>query len=249
MNRKSGYKDMERYRETKQNYYRRYYKTTENARNKRKRWSGDEDKLIIEHSITDRELSEIIGRSMKAILVRRTRLKKAEKRGIRMNYFKARYLKDGKPSGNAYTFKSQDDVKAGDTVVNAKGSRLIVVGEADESWLDTYGREKVAEVRKIEEPVKEYRIVDIRDNKTGEIRTDGRYPLRIGRIVKEPKPKLGAPMILEYLRNADGSDYSRMILRTSRVIGLALTDKDNLIVETMNSSYEFEPVKAESEEN
>ncbi|GEM_PF-423934 len=73
-----------------------------------------------------------------------------------MNYFKARYLKDGKPSGSVYTFKSPDDVKTGDTVVNAKCSKLIVVGEADEGWLDTYGREKVAEVRKLVEPVKEY---------------------------------------------------------------------------------------------
>lgn len=71
-----------------------------------------------------------------------------------MNYFKARYLKNGNPAGKAYTYCTEGDVKPGDTVVNAKGSKLIVVGEADEGWLDTYGREKVAEVRKIKEPEK-----------------------------------------------------------------------------------------------
>lgn len=75
MNRKSDYKDMERFRETKRNYYRKYYKVTENARNSRKRWTKEKDRLIIEHSIPDRELSELIGRSMKAILVRRVSIK------------------------------------------------------------------------------------------------------------------------------------------------------------------------------
>lgn len=79
MNRKELYKDMERYRETKGKYYSRYYKATENARNSGKCWTAAEDKLVIEHSISDRELSKTIGRSMKAILVRRAKLKKVER--------------------------------------------------------------------------------------------------------------------------------------------------------------------------
>ena len=55
-------------------------------------------------------------------------------------------------------------------------------------------------------------------------------------------------MILEYLRNADGSDYSDRSLRTSRVI--EIREKAGILeVETMNSIYIFEPAAAgESEE-
>lgn len=78
MNRKELYRDMERYRETKNKYYSKYYKATENARNKGKRWTKDEDKLVIEHSVSDRELSREIGRSMKAIQMRRAKIKNRE---------------------------------------------------------------------------------------------------------------------------------------------------------------------------
>ena len=39
-------------------------------------WSAAEDAMVLEHSITDHELSEKIGRSVKAIQIRRSRLKK-----------------------------------------------------------------------------------------------------------------------------------------------------------------------------
>ena len=56
-------------------------------------------------------------------------------------------------------------------------------------------------------------------------------------------------MILEYVRNADGTDYSGNILRTSRVYGSFINERGNLVVETTNSAYEFELVKnAENEE-
>lgn len=49
-------------------------------------------------------------------------------------------------------------MKAGDTVVNAKGAKLTVTDETvDMKWVDTYGADKVAVVKKYEE----YRIVDI----------------------------------------------------------------------------------------
>ena len=113
-------------------------------------------------------------------------------------------------------------------------------------WVETYGADKVAVVRKYEE----YRIVDIRSIKTGHTRLDGRYPLRIGRIVEKPHAHIGLPMILNYIRNADGTDYSGMTLRTSRVITTYTNEKGNIVVETMNSTYEFEVVKKyeESEE-
>lgn len=76
-----------------------------------------------------------------------------------MNYIKAKYTN----STRSYTLKTEDSVKAGDTVVNAKGAKLTVTDEsADMAWVKTYGADKVAVVRKYEE----YRIVDIRSIKT-----------------------------------------------------------------------------------
>ena len=159
-----------------------------------------------------------------------------------MNYIKAKFPN----STRSYVYRTEDYVKAGETVVNAKGAKLTVTDETvDMKWVETYGADKMAVVKKYEE----YRIVDIRDAKTRITRSDGRYPLRIGRITKKPNPHIGLPMILEYVRNADGTDYSGNILRTSRVCGSFINEKGNLVVETTNSVYEFELVKnAESEE-
>lgn len=159
-----------------------------------------------------------------------------------MNYIKARFLNGDKPSGRAYTYRTEADVKPGDFVTDQKGSKLVVVGEADMEWVDSYGKHRLAVVKKYDKPT-EYRIIDIWDSKTETTRKDGRYPLRLGRIVKEPKPNVGMPMILEYLRNADGSDYSGYTLRTSTVIDVR--EKTGILeVETMNSIYVFEPVAA-----
>lgn len=153
-----------------------------------------------------------------------------------MNYIKAKFPN----STRSYTYRTEDSVKAGDTVVTAKGAKLTVTDESvDMKWVETYGADKVAVVRKYEE----YRIVDIRSIKTGHTRLDGRYPLRIGRIVEKPHAHIGLPMILNYIRNADGTDYSSMTLRTSRVISTYTNEKGNIVVETMNSAYEFEVVK------
>lgn len=74
MNRKSEYKDKKKYRETNARYKKKYYKRTENARNKGKLWTKEEDEKVLAHDIPDRELAELIGRSQKAIIVRRSRL-------------------------------------------------------------------------------------------------------------------------------------------------------------------------------
>ena len=159
-----------------------------------------------------------------------------------MNYIKAKFPN----STRSYVYRTEDSVKAGDTVVNSNGVKLTVTDESvDMKWVETYGADNVSVVKKYEE----YRIVDILDAKTRVTRSDGRYQLRIGRITKKPNPRIGLPMILEYVRNADGTDYSGNILRTSRVYGSFINEKGNLVVETMNSAYEFELVKnAESEE-
>lgn len=72
-----------------------------------------------------------------------------------MQYIKAKFLKEDKPTGRAYTYRTEDDVKPGDTVTDSKGSKLIVVDEpVDAAWIKVYGADKVAIVKKYEEPVK-----------------------------------------------------------------------------------------------
>ena len=66
-----------------------------------------------------------------------------------MNYIKAKYLNQSR----SYVFITPDDVKAGDMVVNSKGAKLKVTDETvDMKWVATYGADKVAVVKKYEEP-------------------------------------------------------------------------------------------------
>lgn len=68
-----------------------------------------------------------------------------------MQYIKAKFL-NGKRS---YTYRTEDDVKPGDIVTDLKGSKLVVVDEpVDAAWIMAYGADKVAIVKKYEEPVK-----------------------------------------------------------------------------------------------
>ena len=69
-----------------------------------------------------------------------------------MQYIKARYIKNDIASGRSYTFKTEDDVKPGDIVTDAKGSKLVVVDEpVDAAWIVAYGADKVGIVKKYEE--------------------------------------------------------------------------------------------------
>lgn len=66
-----------------------------------------------------------------------------------MQYIKAKFLKDGNPTGRSYTYKATDDVKPGDIVKNVNGTKLMVTDEpVDENWLKTYGTENIATVEK-----------------------------------------------------------------------------------------------------
>ena len=76
MNRKGLYKDMEKFRNTRNAQKRRYYGKTSNAKNSRKPWTEDEIDLIIEHNKTDTELAGILGRSVRAIQAKRPNVKK-----------------------------------------------------------------------------------------------------------------------------------------------------------------------------
>lgn len=71
-----------------------------------------------------------------------------------MQYIKAKFLKEDKPTGRAYTYRTEDDVKPGDIVTDDHGSKLEVVDEpVDADWILTYGSDKIKVVKKYEEPV------------------------------------------------------------------------------------------------
>lgn len=65
-----------------------------------------------------------------------------------MQYIKAKFQN----STRSYVYRTEDSVKAGDTVVNSKGGKLTVTDETvDMKWVETYGADKVAVVKKYEE--------------------------------------------------------------------------------------------------
>lgn len=73
-----------------------------------------------------------------------------------MQYIKAKFMKDDKPTGRSYTYACKTDVKPGDIVTNDKGSKLTVVDEpVDAAWIMAYGADKVSVVKKYVEPEKE----------------------------------------------------------------------------------------------
>ena len=64
-----------------------------------------------------------------------------------MNYIKAKFHH----SQRSYTFRTEDDVKAGDTVINAKGQKLTVSEEpVDLEWVKTYGEDGLTTVKLLE---------------------------------------------------------------------------------------------------
>lgn len=63
-------------RDLKHAEHKRYYAQTA-FKYERRKWTEDEDKLVLIQRIPDRELSRIIKRSMKSISNRRWRLRKA----------------------------------------------------------------------------------------------------------------------------------------------------------------------------
>ena len=95
----------------------------------------------------------------------------------------------------------------------------------------------------------EYKIKSIKHSGRKELRgtdrTDGRYQERVGRTVNLDNIsdyKIGNTFWINYLRLADGSDYSNMCLRCSRLVKITDTG-DTVMVETNNTIYEFEKCK------
>lgn len=66
-----------------------------------------------------------------------------------MQYIKCKFLKQDKPTGRAYVYRSDENLMPGDIAMDAKGSKLLVVDETvDMAWVEAYGADKVGVVRK-----------------------------------------------------------------------------------------------------
>ena len=78
-------------------------------------------------------------------------------------------------------------------------------------------------------------------------RIDGRYPMRIGRIVEfDPKDiVIGQCFWFDYIKDENGNDYRRYEFRTSFVKDWDYVYDNVIRIETNNSIYEFERVEGE----
>lgn len=88
------------------------------------------------------------------------------------------------------------------------------------------------------------KIKNIKHTSTGEPRTDGRYPLRVGCTFNFLfEPAVDECMLLHYEKDNQGNDKNG-VLRTSLVTGIEETPTGATIT-TMNSIYEFECITHE----
>lgn len=67
----------------------------------------------------------------------------AEKRGIRMNYYKAKFLKDNQPQGRPYTYAFNGELSAGDKVELPNGKHGVVEGAADMEEVEKFGVDRI----------------------------------------------------------------------------------------------------------
>lgn len=95
-----------------------------------------------------------------------------------------------------------------------------------------------------------YKITSIKHNGTcgerGTDRTDGRYPLRIGRVVKLDIDciEIGYPLLIRYIKDSDGTSMKFSLLKTSCVKNyITIDDLEGIVkyitIETENSIFEF----------
>ena len=95
-----------------------------------------------------------------------------------------------------------------------------------------------------------YKLISIQHNGNKDEkykdRTDGRYPLRVGRICELEQCDMGLPLIIRWITDQNGNDYTGT-LRCSRVMGLSqetniFTGEYIFTVETLNTIYEFKSI-------
>lgn len=73
-----------------------------------------------------------------------------------MNFAKVRILKNGQPTGRAYTYRSLEELQPGDKVELDGGKHGIVVDETvDAGWIMSYGADEIKQIiRKVEDEEK-----------------------------------------------------------------------------------------------
>lgn len=74
--RKHSYRDLDKYYRTRREQIRRYAERTGSGKYPPRPWNATDDQRVLSHSIPDRQLSNEIQRSVKAIQLRRCKLKK-----------------------------------------------------------------------------------------------------------------------------------------------------------------------------
>lgn len=77
-NRKNKYADMDKFQKTRYRQRKKYYEKTARKYDPRP-WNKVDDKMVLEHKISDTELSEKLKRSVKAIQNRRYVLKNSNR--------------------------------------------------------------------------------------------------------------------------------------------------------------------------
>ena len=93
-----------------------------------------------------------------------------------------------------------------------------------------------------------YKIIDIQHSgsygERGTTRTDLRYPKRIGRIVTDEtvnNSELGYQLILQYITDENGNDYSGKFLCCSKLMNKNFQG-NQVILETRNTIYILEKI-------
>lgn len=74
--RKSAYRNLDKYYETRRQQMRRYRQRTGAGLYPPRSWTKEEDHRVLEHAIPDRQLAKEIQRSVSAISARRAKLKR-----------------------------------------------------------------------------------------------------------------------------------------------------------------------------
>ena len=80
MNRKSEYRNIDKWREACYRQRLKYYRKTAYAKNSGKRWTDEEIEIVMKHEIPDYMISQMLGRSVASIQV--ARVKENKKRSV-----------------------------------------------------------------------------------------------------------------------------------------------------------------------
>jgi hypothetical protein len=83
---RKNYKDKEKYRKYRNGYNERYYKRTQDAENSRLMWNEEEIRIILNKEKSDTELAKLLGRSVKAIQIKRTKVLREREKDEKNTY-------------------------------------------------------------------------------------------------------------------------------------------------------------------